>query len=159
MNFKFNTKIMIICLLITSLFINVFQYYNLRHYENQNQINADTEFSLAMQCISNGIEHLKTKGIDQTTAIAELSSGTSKAVAIYPLTSYYRKNPIFKNTLWEFNNNITNRLNIVDVLEKNDLSILLPTLNKIINDPTNKNATKDLDYLVKKHTVIGSTLP
>ncbi|QAT40298.1 hypothetical protein [Clostridium sp. JN-9] len=158
MKLKASKIVIIIGLMIISLLLNVFQYIKFKNYKNQCQINADNEFNIAMQYISVGIEKLKTKEIDQTAAIAQLSSGTSKSVTIYPLTSYYKKNPLLKNTLWEFNNNITNKMNIRDVVEKNDLSILLPTLNAVMNNPLSESETKKLDYLVKKYTVIGSTL-
>lgn len=56
------------------------------------------------------------------------------------------------------NSNITNKTNIREVLKTNDLTILIPILKKLIDNPLDKTATKELDYLVRKHTVTGSNL-
>lgn len=64
---------------------------------------------------------------------------------------------LLKNTLWKLNNNITNRKDIEKVVKENDFSILLPTLKRVMDDPLDKNATKELYELVQKHTTLNTT--
>lgn len=149
MKCKFNKISIMSVLIIVSLLMNVFQHFKFSSYENRYQSNADSEFNIAMQLISIGIENLKTKETDQLSTLATLSSGTSRADAIYPFTSYYKKNPILKTALWELNNNITNKKNIRYILEKKDLSVLLPTLDKVRNNPIDETIAKDLYHLVQ----------
>ena len=56
------------------------------------------------------------------------------------------------------NQNITNRNNISEVFKEQDLTILIPALKKVLDNPLDEEATKELDYLVIKYTVLGSPL-
>lgn len=87
-----------------------------------------------------------------------MSSATSEANSIYRYTSYYKNNSLLSYTLWTLNNNITNVTNIREIIKKNDLSKLISALNNLRKNPIDEKATKNLDYLVRKYTVIGSVL-
>lgn len=156
-------------LIIISLAVNSVQFSKMKSYERQmkaygyqlkQQMNfAENEFIVGLQLVCAGINNMKTKMADELSSIATVSSGTSKAISVYALTSYYKSNPFLWNTIWELNNNITNRTNISEVLKKNDLSVLYPVIQKIINNPLDEAATKELDYLVRKYTVADTLLP
>ncbi|MDU2491735.1 MAG: hypothetical protein E7D27_14315 [Clostridium celatum] len=57
------------------------------------------------------------------------------------------------------NDNLANRTNIEHVLNENYLTILIPVIKKLQDNPLDDKATEELYYLVRKHTVIGSPLP
>lgn len=57
------------------------------------------------------------------------------------------------------NDNLANRTNIENVLNENYLTILIPIIKKLQDNPLDDKATEELYYLVRKHTVIGSPSP
>jgi hypothetical protein len=156
---KSRKRNIVIILIIISLFINAVQFIILKEYKHQQHSAADNDFKTGLQLTCLGINDIKTKKTDELSSISVLSAGTSKASTIYASTSYYRSNPLLDNTIWILNNNITNRTNIREVLDNNDLTVLIPVIKKVIDDPLDETATNELDYLVRKHTVIGSPLP
>ncbi|MBK1813601.1 hypothetical protein JHL18_23575 [Clostridium sp. YIM B02505] len=159
MKYKFMPVFIITAIIVILSVLNIYQYFKFENYQKKYKEKADSEFKLDMQIIYAGIENISSAEIGQIPSLTQLSSGTSKADAICEYTSYYDKNKLLKNTLWELNNNITNRTNIEEVVKKNDLTILLPTLKKIIENPLDEVSTKELYRLVQKHTVLGSTVP
>jgi len=158
-DFRKNKQTIAIVLLISSLFINLVQFNTFRNYKHKQSEAADNEFKLDLDLTCIGINVIKEKKMDELSSMALLSSGTSKASVIYASTSYYKSNPRLQDTIYTLNNNITNMSNIREVIDKNDLTILVPAIKKVIDNPLDETATKELDYLVRKYTVIGSPLP
>jgi hypothetical protein len=152
LKFKLNKLTIVVLFLLISLLTNNFQFQKSKEYERI----CDSEFDIGIQIICSGIEQI-TDGKD-LEGMAVLASGTSQVATIYSMTSYYKKNTMLYRPLNMLNNNITNKINIREVIETKDLSILIPVLKKVLGNPLDEEATKQLDYLVRKHTVIGSTL-
>lgn len=153
MNTKLSKQALLI-FLIASLLINTFQFSKLQSYKKPAYA-ADNEFINNIQLICFGIELIEAKEKNELSAMAVLASGTSSAFSIYRYTSYYKKNPDLYETLYTLNNNVTNRTNIREVIEQNDLALLYSPLKKIMMDPLNKDATEELNYSVRKCTVLG----
>ena len=91
--------------------------------------------------------------------MAGLASATGQAYSIYRSTSFYNKNELLSSALMMLNNNLSNRTNVREVLDENDLTILIPSIEKLNDNPLDEKATEEFYYLVRKHTVIGSPLP
>ncbi|WP_040215165.1 hypothetical protein [Clostridium polynesiense] len=146
-------KLLILILLAVSLIFNIFQLFQKEEYESKMDT-ANTEFSIALQTISIGIEFIENENRDKLLAIAMLSCGTAEASALYKYTSYYEENTDLDNVLWTLNNNITNNNTITEVLQKNDLSILIPVIKKLDRNPLDLKATEELRNLVIRYTSI-----
>lgn len=146
-------KLLILILLAVSLIFNIFQLFQKEEYESKMDT-ANTEFSIALQTISIGIEFIEDENRDKLLAIAMLSCGTAEASALYKYTSYYEENTDLDNVLWTLNNNITNNNTITEVLQKNDLSILIPVIKKLDRNPLDLKATEELRNLVMRYTSI-----
>lgn len=158
MKFIQKKRTRVIILITLSLLINLLQFIAFKNYKQSQHDDADISFSLGLQIACIGINAIREKKTDELASIAILASGTSKASTSYYSTSYYKSNPQLMDTLWILNSNITNKDNIRDVLDKNDITILIPAIQKVLSNPLDETATKELDYLVRKHTVIGSAL-
>lgn len=156
MKFRQKKLTVAITLIIISLFVNLVQYNILRNYKQEQRSSADNEFRIGLEMIIVGVNRIKKKEIDELSNMALLSAGTSKANTTYALTSYYKSNPLLMDTISQLNENITNRINIREVLDKNDLTVLIPAIQKVIDNPLDETATKELDYLVRKYTAIIS---
>ncbi|WP_404989061.1 hypothetical protein [Clostridium culturomicium] len=157
MNF-INKKRITMCLIIVLALTNLYQFNKLHNYKELIESN-DYKFKLSLKIISNSIESLELKRFDDFACLAHLSSSVGQSYAIYDATSYYNENKLLSRVLWDLNNNISNKNNIKEVLDENDLTVLIPALKKLEENPQDSEATEELSYLVKKYTVIGSTLP
>lgn len=134
--------------------LNIYQYSENYYNEKHRKEKADLDFNLAMQTICLGIKEVESNERDIIPALPFLSSATSKAVSTYEYTSYYEKNPNLEGILWILNDNITNRSNIEEVVAKKDLTLLLPILEKVKNDPLDESLNEELYNLIQENTAV-----
>ncbi|GKU25457.1 hypothetical protein [Clostridium folliculivorans] len=135
-------------------FLNIFQYTQNHYNEIHRKEKADSNFNLAMQSICLGIKEVESNERDIIPSLPFLSSATSKAVSVYGYTSYYEKNSSLEGILWVLNNNITNRSNIEEVVAKKDLTLLLPILEKVKNNPSDETLNEELYNLIQENTTV-----
>jgi hypothetical protein len=145
-------------LIFILVLINIVQLYLLNYYK-KNTLEADYNFSLELTEICAGLEAIEGKRYDDIVGIAMLASATGQAASLYKSTSYYKENKVLDSALWTLNSSISNSGNIEKVIAENDLTILIPAIKKVKENPLDPEATKELLYFVRKYTVIGSTLP
>lgn len=143
---------------IVLLIIIFYQFIKLFNYKQLIEQN-DIEFRYTLDMLSNRIESIEESRHSQIADISGLASATGQAYSVYRSTSFYNKNELLSSTLMMLNNNLTNRSNIEDVLNENDLSILIPVIEKLQNNPLDEKVTEEFYYLVRKLTVLGSPLP
>ena len=152
---KKHIDIVVIALLVVIIFS---QFIKLLNYKETIEW-SDVEFRYTLDMISHSIESLEENRHSEIVDMAALASATGQAYSVYRSTSFYKKNELLSNTLMMLNDNLTNRTNIEDVLNENDLTILIPVIKKLQDNPLDDKATEEFNYLVRKHTVIGSPLP
>ncbi|WP_411168440.1 hypothetical protein ACH36K_15135 [Clostridium sp. MB05] len=153
-----NKKRLIVAFMVLLILTNFYQFIKITNYKKLTERN-DNEFRYTLVMIYNSIESIEEKRHDEIVDMAALSSAIGQSYAIYNSTSYYSKNKLLHETLRILNDNISNRTNIQEVLDENDLNILNPLIKKVKDNPLDNEATEELLYLVRKHTVIGSPLP
>lgn len=153
MKLGFSKKHLLMILLLLSISFNIFQYSRNKEYKTMDNRN-DLEFKLSIDMVMAGIEDIEENKMDELAAMAFLAKGTSSAIMIYPVTSYYKKNKELYGVLYELDNNITNRTNIREIIKEKNLMNLLPALEKIYNDPIDKTTTEELYNIIRKNTVI-----
>ena len=153
-----NKKRLIMVLVVFLTLINFYQFIKLTNYNKLIERN-NYDFIFTLQMISNSIESIEEKRHDEVVDVAALSSAIGQSYAIYNSTSYYSKNELLHETLRILNDNISNRTDIKKALDENDLTILIPSIKKVQENPIDNEATEKLLYLVRKYTVTGSTLP
>lgn len=152
---KKHINIAIIVLLIVIIFYQIIKLSNYAELTKRN----DVEFLYAIDSISSTIKLIEEKRYDEVVGMAGLAAATRQASSLYRSTSFYNKNKLLNDVLQMLNNNLTTRSDIKEVIDKNDLMILVPSINKLHNNPLDQKVTEEFFYLVRKHTVIGSTLP
>lgn len=152
---KKRINMVVILLLIVIIF---YQFINLFNYKELIEDN-DIEFIYTLDMLSSSIESIEENRHSEIVDMALLASATGQAYSVYRSTSFYDKNELLSNALMMLNDNLTNRTNIKEVLNENDLTILIPVIKKLQDNPLDAKATEELHYLVRKHTVIGSPLP
>ena len=144
-----------ILLLIVIIF---YQFIKLSNYKELIEL-SDSEFRYTLDMISHRIESIEENRHSKIVDMAALASATGQAYSVYRSTSFYNKNGLLSSALMMLNDNLTNRTNIEDILNENDLTILIPVIKKLQDNPLDDKATEEFQYLVRKHTVIGSPLP
>lgn len=152
---KKRINIVVMTLLVVIIF---YQFIKLLNYKELREW-SDVEFRCTLSMISQSIESMEENRNSKIVDMAALASATGQAYSVYRSTSFYKKNDLLSNTLMILNDNLTNRTNIEDILNENDLTILIPVIKKLQDNPLNDKATEEFNYLVRKHTVIGSPLP
>ncbi|MGG7057882.1 hypothetical protein ACQPUY_07345 [Clostridium nigeriense] len=145
----------VIAVLVVIIFYQFIKLFNYNQLIEQN----DVEFRYTLDMLSNRIESIEESRHSQIVDMSGLASATGQAYSVYRSTSFYNKNELLSAALMMLNNNLTNVSNIEDVLNENDLSILIPVIEKLQNNPLDEKVTEEFYYLVRKHTVIGSSLP
>ncbi|MGG7142911.1 hypothetical protein ACQPVP_05545 [Clostridium nigeriense] len=145
----------VIAVLVVIIFYQFIKLFNYNQLIEQN----DVEFRYTLDMLSNRIESIEESRHSQIVDMSGLASATGQAYSVYRSTSFYNKNELLSAALMMLNNNLTNVSNIEDVLNENDLSILIPVIEKLQNNPLDEKVTEEFYYLVRKHTVIGSPLP
>ena len=152
---KKRINIVVMTLLVVIIFyqfIKILNYKELREW-------SDVEFRYTLSMISQSIESMEQNRNSKIVDMAALASATGQAYSVYRSTSFYKKNDLLSNTLMMLNDNLTNRTDIENVLNENDLTILIPVIKNLQDNPLNDKAIEEFNYLVRKHTVIGSPLP
>lgn len=152
---KKRINIVLIVLLIAIIFYQFIKLFNYKELIESN----DVEFRYTLTLLSSNIESIEEKRHDEIVDMAGLASATGQAYSIYRSTSFYNKNELLSSALMMLNNNLANRTNVKEVLDENDLTILIPSIEKLNDNPLDEKATEEFFYLVRKHTVIGSPLP
>lgn len=147
-----------IAVIVTLVVIIFYQFIKLYNYNELIERN-DVEFKYTLSMISSGIESIEENRNNKIADMSSLASATGQAHSVYRSTSFYNKNELLSSALMTLNNNLTNRTNVEDVINENDLSILIPVIEKLKVDPLNEEVTEEFYYLVRKYTVIGSPLP
>ena len=145
----------LIVLLIAIIFYQFIKLFNYKELIESN----DVEFRYTLTLLSSNIESIEENRHDEIVDMAGLASATGQAYSIYRSTSFYNKNELLSSALMMLNNNLSNRTNVKEVLDENDLTILIPSIEKLNDNPLDEKATEEFYYLVRKHTVIGSPLP
>ncbi len=145
----------LIVLLIAIIFYQFIKLFNYKELIASN----DTEFRYTLTLLSSNIESFEENRHDEIVDMAGLASAAGQAYSIYRATSFYNKNELLSSALMMLNNNLSNRTNVKEVLDENDLTILIPSIEKLNDNPLDEKATEEFFYLVRKHTVIGSPLP
>ena len=152
---KKRINIVVMTLLVVIIF---YQFIRLLNYKELREW-SDVEFRYTLSMISQSIESMEQNRNSKIVDMAALASATGQAYSVYRSTSFYKKNDLLSNTLMMLNDNLTNRTDIENVLNENDLTILIPVIKNLQDNPLNDKAIEEFNYLVKKHTVIGSPLP
>lgn len=152
---KKRINIAIILLLMVIIFYQFIKIFNYKEIMEWN----DVEFKYTLDMLSSSIESIEEKRHSEIVDMASLASATGQAYSVYRSTSFYNKNELLSSALMMLNDNLTNRTNIDEVLNENDLMILIPVIKKLQDNPLDDKATEEFYYLVRKHTVIGSPLP
>lgn len=152
---KKHINIVVMTLLVVIIF---YQFIKLLNYKELREW-SDVEFRYTLSMISQSIESMEENRNSKIVDMAALASATGQAYSVYRSTSFYKKNDLLSNTLIMLNDNLTNRTDIENVLNENDLTILIPVIKNLQDNPLNDKATEEFNYLVRKHTVIGSPLP
>lgn len=152
---KKRINIAIILLLMVIIFYQFIKIFNYKEIMEWN----DVEFKYTLDMLSSSIESIEEKRNSEIVDMASLASATGQAYSVYRSTSFYNKNELLSSALMMLNDNLTNRTNIDEVLNENDLMILIPVIKKLQDNPLDDKATEEFYYLVRKHTVIGSPLP
>lgn len=136
----------------------IYQFIKIAKYEEIIEQN-DSELRYVLSYLIYSIESYEDGVHSKVVDMASLATSTGQAHSTYRSTSYYDQNRLFFDGLYMLNNNLTNRTNVEEMLEENDLKILIPSLEKLKDNPLDKEATEEFFYMVRKHTVIGSPLP
>ena len=152
---KKRINIVVMTLLVVIIF---YQFIRLLNYKELREW-SDVEFRYTLSMISQSIESMEENRNSKIVDMAALASATGQAYSVYRSTSFYKKNDLLSNTLMMLNDNLTNRTDIENVLNENDLTILIPVIKNLQDNPLNDKAIEEFNYLVRKHTVIGSPLP
>ncbi len=152
---KKRINIVVIALLLVIIFYQFIKLFNYKELMGW----SDVEFGYTLDMISHRIESIEENRHSEIVDMAVLASATGQAYSVYRSTSFYNKNQLLSSALMMLNDNLTNRTNIEDVLNENDLTILIPVIKKLQDNPLDDKATEEFHYLVRKHTVIGSPLP
>lgn len=146
--------------IVTLSLIGIIFYQSINVFNYKKLIEAnDMEFRYTLNMLSSCIESIEEKRHSEIVDMAALASATGQAYSIYRSTSFYNKNESLGSALMILNDNLTNRTNIEDVLNENDLTILIPVINKLQDNPLDEKSTEEFHYLIRKHTVVGSPLP
>ena len=146
------TIILLLMVIIFYQFINIFNYKEIIEWN-------DVEFRYTLDILSSSIESIEEKKYSDIVNMASLASATGQAYSVYRSTSFFKKNELLSSALIMLNDNLTNRTNIDEVLNRNDLMILIPVIKKLQDNPLDDKATEEFYYLIRKHTVINFNLP
>lgn len=144
-------------LVVLLIILNIYQFIKLSTYGKFTDM-QDFEFKKRLTELSLSIEWVEGKKHSEIVDMASLASATGQSYATYISTSFYKDNLILCDALKILNENITNTNNIEEIIAKNDLTLLIPSIEKLKQNPLDIKTTEEFHYLIRKHTVIDSVL-